>query len=82
MRVLAPRVEWNRTIRIETPPRNTFIAEREVVMHRGIIGRVLVAVGIVVVGVVIIAKGPMGTGPKTKSPALSQGHAVVALPLR
>jgi hypothetical protein len=51
-------------------------------MHRGIIGRVLVALGVVVVGVVIIARAPIGTGTKPKAAPLNQGHAVVALRLR
>jgi hypothetical protein len=50
-------------------------------MHRGIIGRVLVALGVVVLGVVIIAKAPIGTGPKPKAAPLNQGHAVAALRL-
>ena len=41
-------------------------------MHRGIIGRVLVALGVVVVGVVIIAKAPIGTGSKPKAALLNQ----------
>ena len=50
-------------------------------MHRGIIGRVLVALGVVVMGVAIIAKAPIGTGHKLKAAPLNQGHAVVALRL-
>jgi hypothetical protein len=50
-------------------------------MHRGIIGRVLLALGVVVMGVAIIAKAPIGTGHKLKAAPLNQGHAVVALRL-
>jgi hypothetical protein len=61
-------------------------------MHRGLIGRVLVALAVLLVGVAIIAKAPIGTGTKPKAkgvaiiakapikPAQNQSHSVVALP--
>ncbi len=51
-------------------------------MHRGIIGRVLVALGVLVLGVAIIARAPIGAGSKPKAAPPTQGHAVVALRLR
>ena len=65
-------------------------------MHRGLIGRVLVALAVLVVGVAVIAKAPIGTGSKrhakgvaviAKAPigtepkaTQNQSHSVVALP--
>ncbi|HEY6151625.1 MAG TPA: hypothetical protein VIW19_13980 [Gaiellaceae bacterium] len=43
-------------------------------MHRGLIGRVLVALAVLVVGVAIIAKAPIGTGTKPKV----KGVAIIA----
>ena len=51
-------------------------------MHRGIIGRVLVALGVLVLGVVIIARAPIGAGSKPKAAPLNQSHAVAALRFR
>ena len=43
-------------------------------MHRGLIGRVLVALAVLVVGVAIIAKAPIRTGTKPKA----MGVAIIA----